>query len=37
VRTLLLLIPLFCLAAASPRLNRAEYNYSVRDLLGVDV
>jgi hypothetical protein len=47
VRTLAILVPLLVLTAAQPkpdpgrvtarRLNRAEYNYSVRDLLGVDL
>jgi hypothetical protein len=46
VRSLAILIPLLALTAAQPkpepgrvtarRLNRTEYNYSVRDLLGVD-
>ena len=47
MRTLAILVPLLVLTAAQPkvdpgrvaarRLNRAEYNYSVRDLLGVDL
>ena len=46
VRTLAILIPLLVLTASQPkpdpgrvtarRLNRAEYNYSIHDLLGVD-
>ncbi|HXS98337.1 MAG TPA: DUF1592 domain-containing protein [Candidatus Limnocylindrales bacterium] len=31
----LLLLPAICLASTPHRLNRAEYNYAVRDLLGV--